>query len=76
MECKRGPERTISGSKFSNIAAILTVNMLKNRNIASIIILRIETRRLVSSQWKKYIKYYVYHVTELANEIVRKQHYM
>jgi hypothetical protein len=35
-ECKHGPERTISGSKFSNIAAILTVNILKNRNIASI----------------------------------------
>ena len=35
-ECKRGPERTTSGSKFSNIAAILTVNILKNRNIASI----------------------------------------
>jgi hypothetical protein len=36
-ECKRGPERTISGSKFSNIAAILTVNILENRNIESIV---------------------------------------
>jgi hypothetical protein len=35
-ECKHDPERTISGSKFSNIAAIFTVNILKNRNIALI----------------------------------------
>ena len=61
MECKRGPERTISGSKFSNITSIY---------------LKIETRRLVSSQWKKYIKYSVYHVTDLANGIVRKPHHM
>ena len=27
-------------------------------------------------QWKKYIKYFVYHVTDLANEIVRKPHHM
>jgi hypothetical protein len=27
-------------------------------------------------QWKKYIKYSVYHVTDLANEIVRKPHHM
>jgi hypothetical protein len=51
VECKRGPERTISGSKFSNIAAILTVNIRKNRNIASLYV-KIETRRLVSSHWK------------------------
>jgi hypothetical protein len=31
---------------------------------------KIETGGLVSSQWKKYIKYSVYHITELANEIV------
>ena len=38
VECKkRGPERKISRSKFSNIADILTVNILKNRNIASIL---------------------------------------
>jgi hypothetical protein len=72
MECKRGPERTTSGSTFSNIASIY----LKNRNIASILKKKIETRRLVSSQWKKYIKYYVYHVTDLTNEIVRKPHHM
>jgi hypothetical protein len=29
-----------------------------------------------SSQWKKYIKYSVYHVTDLANDIVRKPHHM
>jgi hypothetical protein len=40
-------------------------------HIASIYV-KIETGDLVSSQWKKYIKYYVYHVTDLANEIVRK----
>jgi hypothetical protein len=34
------------------------------------------TRRLVSSQWKKYIKYSVYRATDLANEIVRKPHHM
>jgi hypothetical protein len=50
----KGPERTISGSKFSNIASIYV---------------KIETRGLVSSQWKKYIKYSVYHVTDLANVI-------
>jgi hypothetical protein len=35
---------------------------------------KIETGGLVSSQWKKCIKYSVYHVTDLANEIVRKPH--
>jgi hypothetical protein len=34
VECKHDPERNISESKFSNIAAILTVNILKNRKIA------------------------------------------
>jgi hypothetical protein len=43
--------------------------------IASIYV-KIETRGLVSSQWKKYIKYSVYHVADLANEIVRKPHHM
>jgi hypothetical protein len=38
--------------------------------------LKYETGGLVSSQWKKYIKYSVYHVTELANEIVWKPHHM
>jgi hypothetical protein len=37
---------------------------------------KIETRGLVSSQWNKYIKYSVYHATDLANEIVRKPHHM
>ena len=37
VECKHGPERKISGSRFSNIAPILTVNILKNRNIESIL---------------------------------------
>jgi hypothetical protein len=36
---------------------------------------KIETRRLVSSQCKKYIKYSVYHVTDLANENVRNMQY-
>jgi hypothetical protein len=71
MECKRGPERTISGSKFSNIASIyLKIETYRQY------FLKIETRRLVSSQRKKYIKYSVYHVTDLANEIVRKPRHM
>jgi hypothetical protein len=49
--------------------------MRKNRNLASIYV-KIETRCLVSSQWKKYNKYSVYHVNDLANEIIRKPHHM
>ena len=69
-ECKRDPERTISGSKFSNIAAILTVNILKNRNIASIFFKNRNKASGFFTVKKKYIKYSVYHVTDLANEIV------
>jgi hypothetical protein len=47
-------------SKFSNIASIYV---------------KIETRDLVTSQWKKYIKYSVFHVIDLANAIVRKPHH-
>jgi hypothetical protein len=67
VECKRGPELTISGSKFSNIVAILTVNILKNRNIASIFF---KNRNKTSGFFsvEKYIKYSIYHVTDLANE--------
>ena len=42
----------------------------------TLLYVKIETRRLVSSGWKKYIKYSVYHMTDLANEIVRKPHHM
>ena len=75
MERKRGPERTIYGSKFSNITAILTVNILKNRNIASIFI---KNRNKTSGFFTvdKYIRYSVYQVTDFANEIVRKPHHM
>jgi hypothetical protein len=48
-------------SKFSNIASIYV---------------KIETRNLVSSLQRKYIKYSVYDVTDLTNEIVRKPHHM
>jgi hypothetical protein len=66
---------TLSGSKFSNIVAILTVNILKNRNIASIFF---KNRNKTSGFFTvgKYIKYSVYHVTDLANEIVRKPQHM
>ena len=57
-------------SKFSNIASIYV-----EIETASIYV-KIETRGLVSSQWKKYMKYSVYHVTDLANEIVRKPPYV
>jgi hypothetical protein len=61
----------------------ILINLLRNwrskfSNIASIYV-KIETTGLVSSQLKKYIKYSVYsvyHVTDLANEIVRKPHHM
>ena len=75
MECKRGPERILFGSKFSNIAAILTVNIFKNRNIASIFF---KNRNKMSGFFtvEKTLNISVYHVTDLANEIVRKSHHM
>ena len=51
------------------------VNILKNRNIASIFF---KNRNKTSGFFtvEKYVKYSVYHVTDLAKEIVRKPHHM
>jgi hypothetical protein len=54
---------------FSSAEELALLNL-----VTASIYVKIETRGLVSSQWKKYIKYSVYHVTDLANEIVRKPH--
>ena len=74
-ECKHGPERTKYGSKFSNIAAILTVNILKNRKIASIFFLN-SNKASGFLTVEKIHKYSEYYVTDLANEIVWKPHHM
>ena len=54
--------------KLTNFLFVCWAGASKFSNIASIYV-KIETRSLVSSQWQKYIKYSVYHVTGLAMKL-------